>query len=87
MYTALKLTTDPDLHLPPQNLLKHLESSLANFDTLLKELKCSPEDIHQTLNDPQTHELLKLKTQLATLQLKLLAIPTSPTPSRNSSTS
>jgi hypothetical protein len=74
MYTALKLTDTEDLHIQPQNLLKHLESSLANFDNLLKELNCTPEDLHQTLNDPQTNELLKLKTQLATLQLKLLAI-------------
>jgi hypothetical protein len=74
MYTALKLTDTEDLRIQPQNLLKHLESSLANFDKLLKELNCSPEDLHQTLNDPQTNELLKLKTHLATLQLKLLAI-------------
>jgi hypothetical protein len=46
---------------------------LAHFDSLLKELKCTPEDLHQTIHDPQTNELLKLKTQLATLQLKLIA--------------
>jgi hypothetical protein len=73
MYTALKLTTDPNLHIQPQNLLHHLESSVAHFDSLLKELNCTPNDLHQTLNDPQTNELLKLKTQLATLQLKLIA--------------
>src|SRR5688572_17691685 len=33
-----------------------------------------PEDLHQTLSDPQTNELLKLKTHLATLQLTLFAI-------------
>jgi hypothetical protein len=73
MYTALKLTTDPDLRIQPQQLLNHLETSLAHFDSLLKELKCTPEDLHQTIHDPRTNELLKLKTQLATLQLKLIA--------------
>jgi hypothetical protein len=74
MYTALKLTTDPDLRIQPQQLLNHLENSLAHFDSLLKELNCSREDLHQTIHDPRTNELLKLKTQLATLQLKILAL-------------
>ena len=74
MYTALKLTNAQDLQVPPDTLLKHLESSLANFENLLKELNCNPEDLHQTLHDPQTEELLKLKLHVATMQLKLIAV-------------
>jgi hypothetical protein len=75
MQATLRLTdTDEDLLIPPDSLLKHLETSLATFDTLLTQLNCTPDDLHQTLADPQTNELLKLKTQLAALQLKLLAI-------------
>ncbi len=55
MAVALRLTDSQDLRIHPQTLLHHLETSLANFDSLLKELKCSPEDLHQTLNDPQTN--------------------------------
>ena len=76
MQPALKYLDDdnaaPLIH--PEKLLAHLSKSFCNFETLLKDLNCKPDDLRQTLDDPQTSELLKLKTQLAAMQLKLMAI-------------
>jgi hypothetical protein len=75
MHSHLRLTQeDPELHLQPDTLLAHLEKSVTNFDTLLQDLHCSAEDLQQTLDDPNTSQLLTLKTNVAVLQLRLLAI-------------
>ena len=72
---ALKLTEpSDDLKIPPEQLFQKLLHSAGHLDTLLKDLNCSPEDLAETLTDPRTINLLRFKAQLATVQVKLLAI-------------
>ncbi len=71
----LKLTEpSDDLKIPPEQLFHKLLHSAGHLDNLLNELHCSPDDLAETLTDPRTINLLRLKAQLATMQVKLLAI-------------
>ena len=72
---ALKLT-DPadDLKILPEQLFQKLLHATANLDTLVKDLNCTVDDLVETLTDTRTSELLRIKAQLASMQVKLLAI-------------
>jgi hypothetical protein len=75
MPIPLKLTTPEEpLKVSPEDLFHRLSRSALNLDALLQEFRCTHQDLQATLNDPKTAEFLALKTQLAALQLKLLAI-------------
>jgi hypothetical protein len=72
---ALKITEPAeDLKIPPELLFEKLLHATANLDTLVKDLGCTVEDIVETLTDTRTSELLRIKAQLASMQVKLLAI-------------
>ena len=58
----------------PNNLFHKLLHATANLDTLVKDLNCTIEDLVETLTDTRTSELLRIKAQLASMQVKLLAI-------------
>ena len=72
---ALKLTEpSEDLKILPEQLFQKLLHATANLDTLVKDLDCTVEDLVETLTDTRTSELLRIKAQLASMQVKLLAI-------------
>lgn len=71
----LRLTeADPDLRVSPETLLKHLRDATIDLEELVKKLNCSPDDLRETLDDSRTANLIKLKTQLAAVQVKIIAL-------------
>ncbi len=61
-----------------QQLLQYLETHVINLDTLLKDLKCTTDDVAYVLQHHDTADMLRLKVQLVSVQIRLLAAQYAP---------